>query len=539
MTRHLTIDPTVIDPGWWKPLHPIFRRCGQRILVVTDGSLNYNPNDGFGLTEFLQTLATSGSVLSPPVISTAHRSGDPNATIAGAFNFAPNPAPAGHVPVTTANYDQIWLFGFSTSPLSSDERRVITQFMQDGGGVFATGDHSSIGAGMGANLPRVRNMREWAAVPMSTPERLDTINGPGKDPEYQFTDQSDNVPQRIYPHYEGSGATWNPHPLLRSSTGDIDVLPDHPHESECRVPPDLTLSINIPGLGNVVEYPLDPMGVRESPRVVATAISGGRYLTDFGKPPVVPRCFGAISAYNGHKVGIGRVACDATWHHFVNINLNGVGNPLRNPADFVNGKNGLYDNAGNPTPQYLQIKRYYRNLAGWLAPARIRLCRWWLDLVLERYRFPLIEEWRPLPHPCPWDPLVEAGMLVHEALDTAHGRGAATELVNDLFTGEFQEIGSRLFSASVDEKERHLISAQEMRWAVLGAVMDMVFRELPESPYQLSQKLKGFEPELAHKHFMAGARVVFAAASSHFAHAAAVTQRLAKQLHETEPEAVC
>ncbi|NJP09642.1 MAG: hypothetical protein HC866_09275 [Leptolyngbyaceae cyanobacterium RU_5_1] len=54
--------------------------------------------------------------------------------------------------VITANYDQIWLFGFNTTALSGPEQTAIANFMQSGGGVFATGDHSSIGAGMGANL---------------------------------------------------------------------------------------------------------------------------------------------------------------------------------------------------------------------------------------------------------------------------------------------------------------------------------------------------------------------------------------------------
>lgn len=518
-----------LEPRWFDEVRPLFfRRCGQRILVVTDGGLNYDPNDGFGLTEFLQILSSSGSLLSPPVISTAHRSGDPNASIAGAFNFA-TAARA----VTTANYDQIWMFGISTSPLQNAERRVIAQFMQDGGGVFATGDHSTLGAGMGANLPRVRNMRNWSSIPMSSQDRHDTVAGAGKDPGYQFTDQSDDLPQRIYPHYQLQSGTWVVHPLLRSPAGDIESLPDHPHESECTVPSDLTQSMSIDGL-TVQEYPADSSGTRISPVIVATSISGGRYLTDAGKPPVNPRCFGAISAYDGHRVGVGRVVCDATWHHFVNINLNGMGNPLRNPADFATGKNGLYDAAGNPTPLYQQIKRYYKNVAGWMAPSRVRWCRWWLDLVLERYRFPLIEEWEPLPHPAPWERLVQAGALVQEALDRAQGAGTAAEMVADLIGGDLSQ---RLFAVG---KERHLMPALELRQGLLGAAMEVVARELPEDPLRLAAALKDMgADDIAREQFATARKLALGAAGEHFARAAQATARLAKALGDTEAVTAC
>lgn len=63
------------------------------------------------------------------------------------------------------DYDKTWFFGMSqdNSPLSLTHKklRIISQFMDNGGGVFATGDHEDIGKGLCAEIPRVRSMRKW------------------------------------------------------------------------------------------------------------------------------------------------------------------------------------------------------------------------------------------------------------------------------------------------------------------------------------------------------------------------------------------
>lgn len=38
----------------------------------------------------------------------------------------------------------------------------------------------------------------------------------------------------------------------------------------------------------------------------------------------MPHSFGLVSAYDGHPAGVGRITCDSTWHHFINVNLIGV-----------------------------------------------------------------------------------------------------------------------------------------------------------------------------------------------------------------------
>lgn len=263
--------------------------CSQKILMVTDSSLNFGAG-GFGLSEFVSIITNAGHT-----VATAHRNGSgPNLTIPGNFNFT-----TAATAVTTAQYDQIWLFAFSTTALSAPEQGTIAQFMQSGGGVFATGDHETIGAGMGANIPRVRAMRNWSTIPMVNLNRHDTVLDPGADNVRQFQDQADAIPQRIYPMFfsnggpDNMGSSWNVHPVLRHSSGAVDYLPDHPHESECLAP--------TPAPGNfagVEEWPAPVgSGARIPAQLAAVSISAGRFIADTLKPPVRPRCFGAISAY--------------------------------------------------------------------------------------------------------------------------------------------------------------------------------------------------------------------------------------------------
>ena len=163
--------------------------CRPRILVVTDSSLNFNPNSGFGLWRFLHAITVASGVTNKPVLALAHRGAHtPTVTIESDtytvdvnFNFATaNPT------VTTGNYDQLWLFGFGGAALSNAEIGVISEFMNSGGGVFATGDHATIGQQMCGALPRVRHMREWSSIPMGTENdvnvavmRIDTVVNPG------------------------------------------------------------------------------------------------------------------------------------------------------------------------------------------------------------------------------------------------------------------------------------------------------------------------------------------------------------------------
>ncbi|MBX3303347.1 MAG: hypothetical protein KF693_14125 [Nitrospira sp.] len=473
--------------------------CPQKILMVTDGSLNFGVG-GFGLSEFVGIITSAGHT-----VSTAHRSGIGPVTIPGSFNFA-----TAATPVTRANYDQIWLFGFSAANLTAAQQTTIAQFMQNGGGVFATGDHETIGAGMGNNIPRVRRMRNWSTIPMVNPNRLDTVIDPGVDNIKQFDDQADAIPQRIYPVFFSNGgpdsaaSSWSVHPVLRHPSGAVDYLPDHPHESECLAP--------VPVAGNfagVQEWP-SPVsgGARISAQVAAVSISAGRFIvsgapTPSGtKPPVTPRCFGAISVYDGDAAQVGRIVCDATWHHFVNINLNGSG-----AAPDTTGlpRTGLYI-AGNPTPEYLKIQRYYLNTVRWLAPIGRRTCWPFLVAALVRFDFEVLELRLPEPHPCPWDPLMRIGLVVEEAVTRHWGAGALADIVDDMLatTGVSPAL-ARLLKAQqyahgherADRAEPSLLPLQDMRRAIFGSVVNLMANKLPDDEEKLASLLKGGHDELA------------------------------------------
>src|SRR5258708_34238697 len=54
--------------------------------------------------------------------------------------------------------------GSSGGGVGDGEIAAIAAFMAAGGGVFATGDHDSIGSEMCGHIPRVRAMRSWYGI---------------------------------------------------------------------------------------------------------------------------------------------------------------------------------------------------------------------------------------------------------------------------------------------------------------------------------------------------------------------------------------
>lgn len=515
--------------------------CSQRILMVADSSLNFG-TAGFGLSEFVGIVRAAGHT-----VATAHRSGtNPGAslTITGNFNFA-----TAATAVTVANYDQIWLFGFSTAPLSAPEQAQIAQFMRNGGGVFATGDHSNIGAGMGANLPRIRGMRDWSSIPMATPQRLDTVLDHGADAIKQFDDQADAIAQRMFPVFFSNGgdpfvaSTWSVHPVLRHSSGAVDYLPDHPHESECRAP--------TPVAGNfagVEEWPTPVAGgARIAPVVVAVSISAGRFIVNGAptgtgtKPPVYPRSFGAISAYDGDAAQVGRIVCDATWHHYVNINLNGSGGA---PDSLGNPRRGLYSAPGVPTPEYLKIQTYFRNTVNWLAPRGRRIC--WPLVVGVGLRFDAeIAELRlPHPHPCPWDPMIEIGRAAEQVLIRSLGPGALEDMVDALLAsgGEKSPFTALLDTSLLraernDKSARSLLPLQDLRRGILGAFVNALSERLPEDEAKLKALGKRHH-EVAHDAIAAALRHAEQATSEYLDTALRATAAQLKVLRTEVPAPV-
>lgn len=353
-----------------------------RILMVTDGKGNFSANGNYSFSPVIEILADAPHWWVHFQITTAHRRKVPETFQTAVSAAYPGRAATGikralaPLPLQTEfkfstsasgpslslqNFDQVWLFGLdagTTTQLAPAEITALTSFMDGGGGVLAMGDHSTLGASLCAALPRVRYMRKWelngvAGTPPDAfgPDRIDTLRE-GPTTGFQFMDQSDDVPQPIFPkrYYSpvSSGParrTWFPHPILCGLDGLIDVLPDHMHEGECVAP--VVVPAEFPG------------GV--GPEVIAN----GRVLAhgtdnrqtdqgDFGIDTAsVERDFGILGAYDGHdaRANVGRIVVDATWHHWIRINLVGF---LANPA----------------TPHFRKIRNFYWNVAVWLAPAR-------------------------------------------------------------------------------------------------------------------------------------------------------------------------
>src|SRR6185436_18143467 len=289
-----------------------------------------------------------------PKVTTASRGNDATANLPS-YSFT-NPTNG----LIKSRYDVVFLFGVASegvNPLPAAEVEAIAKFMEAGGGVFATGDHETLGASLCGDVPRVRAMRKWknASSPphVSNTNRFSTnLSGPNESEE--FSDQSNTQPQRLYINFRTvAGGLGQPHPLvqLKAPRRVLEVFPDHPHEGQCVVPAALNTTFQLGGVA-LPEWPNDTLGAELRPEIVAMSVSHGDGFD--AKAPLTPRLFAAIVAYDGQRANKGRVVTDSTWHHFININLDGTGEP---------GFTGLQNPAGVDTEVLKRIREHYVNLA--------------------------------------------------------------------------------------------------------------------------------------------------------------------------------
>jgi len=367
--------PSIIYP-WW------ISSCEVKVLLLTNNFLDFGPGD-FGLSAFVNILKKEARPYVHFKLTLAHRGnsvGDPGIPVHRSipqfrFNNGDH--------FSNDMYDQVWLFGAdrngaNNAGLSTAEENILSGFMNQGGGVFATGDHGLLGKELCGNVSRVRKMRLWdnssGRVGMSDPQRNDT-NRVGHDSGTQFDDQSDDIPQTIQPkmyqrflrpHY----VETFPHPLLCSSDGIINVLPDHPHEGECVEPSSLS--------GNYQDGSPEFPGGTVRPEIIATSTILAGNDSSGGKEPTQAGSFGAICAYDGHLVGVGRVVTDATWHHFVNVNLIGEINDTQIDSNRGNGEHPsklLGFLASSTGEDHLKmIKHYFVNIGVWISPPAKHQC---------------------------------------------------------------------------------------------------------------------------------------------------------------------
>ncbi|MEV8443929.1 hypothetical protein AB0425_41700 [Actinosynnema sp. NPDC051121] len=367
-------------------------RAVIRILMVTDDRGSYDPQFPFSLNELVRVLR-EGTDEAEFRVKKAHRGADRYANGADIKSFRFDSEDVDLV----ADYDELWLFGVdrTKSALADLEVQVISEFMQNGGGVFATGDHENMGWALCGRLPRVRSMRKWSWAepgpnrpaenpddPYAPPEkdrnRHDTMQRRHEDGiRFALDDQSDDIPQVISPRYYAIGGRSVVHPLLSIGSGIITTFPDHPHEGECYVPKNLDRKFRI-GEVEHHEYPARTQP-RTVPEIVAWSSSGSRPAERDEKGILDATTFGAVGAYDGHLQEVGRVVVDATWHHFFDINL--LGDRVnKNPE-----KRKGFSASAEGRWAYERIKVYFRNIASWVAPPTGQRELWWRALWAVRW----------------------------------------------------------------------------------------------------------------------------------------------------------
>ncbi|WP_233871032.1 hypothetical protein [Paraburkholderia adhaesiva] len=389
------------------------------VLIVIDGEFQFQTNSvtDFTFNSLVSTLKGAGFQ-----VTTANREADPGADHQN-FVF-------GDPSINLLDFDMIWMIADggindappsgpegTKGPVDANQLNAIANYMEQGGGVFAVGDHYSLGSDMCGQIPRVRIMRSWYGlndptnppVPANAPfnftalgsTRADTTvkNSSGTYPttDYMgntitqpyayFENQSDALPQTITP-------TSSPaHPILRNNGHDVTVYPDHMHEGNALgvVPSYDYTQLSPYGDTSKREFRTIASAPAEMPTVIATGQSHKQasYSVNATGPVAVDSSdagtstVNTLSVYDGRNVGVGRIVTGSTFHHYLDINLTGV---LATTATTLNNMvggdaeqgQGLSANAA----AFADIQAVYVNITNWLARPRPAI-----GLILDRSTF--------------------------------------------------------------------------------------------------------------------------------------------------------
>jgi hypothetical protein len=296
-------------------------------------------------------------------------------------------------------------------------------------------------------------MRVWVGAPDAGPPSyyVDTAAAPNMG---MMPKQEDAIPQSIRVEQVwrkvsltglnplGISGYWWPedHPLFRGRpnadypSSRIDILPDHVHEGAINIPRSFDPSV-WPRRGNFQATPqVVAWGTNKAP--LRFGGLGGGLRDRF----TLWREVGAVAAYDGDTVGVGRIVAHSTWHHFVNVNLVGFRNP-----------------DGTPGKVLRRLGEYFGNLALWLSPWATRW-RLWSALVAWTARHPLMREVHGAPAPVVGDAAV--GLL-----RSAIGEGMLADLAELPFAAQQAEVqmarptipAGLLVGQSVIDMQRRLV----------------------------------------------------------------------------------
>ena len=383
---HPALNQSLWEFGYWR----IPRRPVVNILIVVDGGVGLAPTYYFGVGKIIEILRKNAPHNDSDYsyvrfsVDTATRDAAAVAGTADHTNFRFDQIVDGQPLIN--RYQQIWCFGFHpgntgnladtpieahATQVSNSELRTLTTWMNERrGGLLAMGDHHFLGATLAWKIPRVRAMRRWTNA-NGAPPINGAITSPGGETRYRHdtnqpqtpqqadpassveipnSAEEDGIPQPIQVRYYG-GFLKRPHPLLCTKLGAMNVLPDHPHEGWVYENHEVQVDASY-DFGNSIAGPDFPNAVDGGSRPLPQAIAWANPLPeppyDHQKLPTPVTKFAVIGAYDGHRANIGRVVVDSTWHHWFNMNLD-----------------GLQAAGGN---NWTKIKSYFRNCAVWLSP---------------------------------------------------------------------------------------------------------------------------------------------------------------------------
>ncbi|MCI5218107.1 MAG: hypothetical protein D3914_02685, partial [Candidatus Electrothrix sp. LOE2] len=214
------------------------------------------------------------------------------------------------------------------------------------------------------------------------------------------------------------------------------------------------------------EWPLE-LGGNEPvvPDIVAKSMSNGGAFP--GKAHLTPKEFIAIAAYDGHRAGVGRVVTDATWHHFIDINIDGTG------SEFL----GEHRSALMPTEdeiipdierqriaiQLRRLQQHWRNLVEWLMPPQGRRRCAAVVHIADAARIPLDELMSLTPD------------QLGERIKTNLGRKLLPYQVNDLL--------ETVLAMGINDPVERKKASEEKKVLALGALTAALF-ELESGPVE-------------------------------------------------------